>query len=139
MVKKDEILWALLDAMSSRGGQAANPAMHAKAAPVFDWRAEEKDRHGLAKYSTVGKGYYAAPPEQTRKWVDDYPEKNEWYHEGKDYPYEKKKCFCEPWPWEEEKWICTKESRICCEKIPCEKKKEPRCGSAPGYWSNGLR
>jgi len=139
MLKKDEIVLALLDMLSGKGEQTDNPVMHAKAAPDFGWRAEEKGGHESAKYSPVGRGYYAAPPEQTRKWVDDYPMKKECYHEKKEYPYEKEKCFCEPWPWEEEKWICTKESRICCEKIPCEKRKDPGCGYAPGYWSDGLR
>jgi hypothetical protein len=140
MIRKDEIVWALLDMLPGRGGRAANWTMPAKAAPVyapaeapdFGWRAEGKGGYESAKYSPAGKGYYAPPPEMTQQeWVEDYPMKEECHHE-------KEECFCEPWPWEEEKWICTKESRICCEKIPCKKRKDPGCGCAHGYWCDGL-
>ncbi len=130
MSRKDEILWALMGALMKKNDQEAAeaPAKEAAAPNGFDWSAEEKVGYDPGKKGCGCKKYYEEEPEYI--WTEEpeeYPMKKECHHK------KEKECYCH-YPWEEEKWICTKESRICCEKIPCKKEKEPDCD-----WDCGCR
>lgn len=162
-MRKNDVIWALMSALvkCNQGNGAASHADQESApaekyspigkkfsAPAqgFDWQAEER-----VAYEPVS--------DAADMWEEDfqpeYPMDYGWAGEEEDGDYapekhpcycppkeKEKKCHCQPWPWEE-KWICTKQSRICCEPIKCEKKKDPchkdPCRKDPCHWGGGLR
>lgn len=149
-MRKNDVIYALMSALvkcNQGNGAAPHAAKGAASAPEqkyspmgkasgFDWREEEKVAYepvdadaGLWGEEEQEQDYGWAGEEE----YDGYaPEKKSCY-----CPPKEKKCHCEPWPWEE-KWICTKQSRICCEPIPCEKKRPPcpknPCHKDPCPW-----
>ena len=159
-MRKNDVIYALMSALvkSNQGNGAARSAARESApaekyspigkqsygsVPGFDWQAEERiayepvdEAAGMWGEEDSEQGYQ---PDEDFGWVaeEEYAaEKRPCYCPPKE---KEKKCHCQPWPYEE-KWICTKQSRVCCEPIKCEKKKDPchkdPCHKAP-YW-NGL-
>lgn len=118
MSRKDEILWALMNSLVKKeeAATAKGPA-----ASGFDWQTEEKVGYEPVQENYGGKGYYEEKPDYCWHEEPEYPKKEYCHKKEKEY-------YCHG-PWEEEKWICKKEARICCQKIDCEKEKEPcDCG-----------
>ena len=148
-MRKNDVIWALMSALvkcNQGNGAALHADMPEKSAPAkkyspmgkapgFDWQEEEKVAYEPVDSDAAG---LWEEEEQDYGWAgeEEYggyaPEKKPCYCQHKE-----KKPHCEPWPWEE-KWICTKQSRICCEPIPCEKKRPP-CPKDPCHWGGGLR